>query len=268
MDTEISNLGLFYFSIIVCGPLLLGAIYTLNFYSDIKVDRISTIKKDVIMSKQPFATGKVKPLEGILFAGVLIGLGLMASWIINFCVFLLAVVGVIIGIIYSFPPRLKDLPFGDIIANSVSAGFICYAMGWCTLKGFSEVPILRAAWFMCLIASTYLLTVIIDFDSDKKAGLRTTTTFLGVEKSIKLSFSIYIASLIFYILILLNSPPFHYFLLIPFLIKSSHGYCKVYRDPSLEKVYRLGEKAVKACVVVLLLLMILYPFLSLLGRRV
>jgi 4-hydroxybenzoate polyprenyltransferase len=226
------------------------------------VDRISSVKKDVLMSKQPFVTGEVSPFKGLLLAAILMILGLTLSWIINLQIFLLSLALLALGIIYSLPPRLKDVPFGDVITNSVSAGFICYAAGWCTSRNFAQISFLPVFWFTSLIASTYLLTVIIDVEYDKKAGLNTTAKVLGVKKTVTLSFTVYVVSLALYTLLLINKPKIHYIILIPFLLTSPYSYYKVYKQPTSENVYKLGESAVKKCLILVLILALLGTFLS------
>jgi len=255
------NLGLAYLLVVIYGPLLLGSIYILNFYSDIEVDRITTIKKDVMMSKQPFVTGKIRPSEGLLFATLLLVSGLVLSFMINLQVFLLSLASAIVGILYSLPPRLKDLPFLDIVTNSFSAGFICYTSGWCASRSLVTIPVLPIAWLTSLIASTYLLTVIIDYEPDKKTGLRTTATILGVRRSAALSAIIYCISMISYASVATSDAKLHYLLPLPFLLLSPYGYYKVLKAPTPEKAYKLGKLAVEACVVVLLLLLLISPIL-------
>ena len=112
----------------------------LNFYSDIEVDKISKVTKDIKMSEQPFVTGEVSHKEGLTLAVVLITLGLFLSYTINIQFFIISIIFVFIGIVYSFPPRLKQIPFADVFANSF-AGSICYMAGWVIFKDFFEISI-------------------------------------------------------------------------------------------------------------------------------
>jgi len=263
IDSGFSSLDLVYLSMLIYGPLLLGGIYVLNFYSDIEADKLSDVTKDVAMAKQPFVTGKVKPTEGLILAALLLGSGLFLSLMINLQVFLLSLFLVFIGIIYSFPPRLKDMPFGDIAANAISGGLICYAAGWCAFNDISNIPIYPILWLVSLIAAAYLLTVIIDIEADRRAGLRTTAVVLGVKNSIRLSFLTCIPSLIFYVLILLTQIKIAYLLILPLLIQSPLGFYKAYRKPS--RIYRLAKLAIISSLISIIALLLFYSIISILG---
>lgn len=265
-DAGFNSIQSVYWLLLILGPLTLGGIYTLNFYSDREVDRVSNVVKDVVMSKQPFVTGKVKPLEGLLFATALLSTGLVFAWLTDIEVFVLVVILIVIGIIYSFPPRLKAVPFGDVLANSMGAGFIPYAMGWSLFKDVLSMSFLPPLWLTLLIASTYLLTVIIDMESDRKAGLNTTAVCLGVGGTIRLSFAIYLFSLLAYATVLIEKPSLAYLLLLPFLARSPYAYYKLYKNPN--QVYHVAKRAVQCSVIGVILILSVYSLLNLLGISV
>lgn len=265
IDAGFKSLGYVYLMLLIYGPLLLGGIYTLNFYSDVEVDKRSNVVKDVIMAKQPFASGQVGGPEGIMFASILILLGLSLSLLINLSVFLLALLSTFIGVIYSFGPRLKDRPFGDIIANSLAAT-ISYLAGWSACDSLNNVSIYPLLWIFCLVAATYLLTVLIDIEADRKVGLTTTAIFLGINKSFKLSFAIYIVSILFYIKVLIHQPSVAYILMSPFLlIKGLSSYSKRLRGTSLNDIYQLAKKATISSAISVVFLLILYTSLATMG---
>lgn len=258
IDAGFSSLLLVYFSFLTI-ILPLSGIYILNFYSDINADKFNKVKKDIKMSEQPFITGEVKPLEGILLAGIFLTTGLFFSWIVNLNLFLLVLILILIGIFYSFPPRLKSIPFCDVFTNATSAS-LCYVVGWVTFRSIYEISILPVIWIFLLIVSIYLLTLIVDMKGDKKAGLRTTAVFLGVKKTIKLSFFVYIISLFFYILVLATKLNLAYILLLPFFAKSITIYYKLLKDPLL--AYNVAKKAVVSSWVAVVLLILLYSSFS------
>ena len=140
IDSGFSPLSDVYLALLIYGPLLTGGIYVLNFYSDIKVDKKSKVTKYIKMSEQPFVTGEVSHKEWLILAIILIALGLFLYYAINIQFFIISVISVFIGIIYSFPPRLKQIPFADIFANSL-AGSLCYIAGWVIFKDFFEISV-------------------------------------------------------------------------------------------------------------------------------
>lgn len=262
IDSGFSSLNSVYLAFLIYGPLLLGGIYILNFYSDIEVDKISKVTKDIKMSKQPFVTGEVSRQEGLVFAIVLIFLGLFLSSAINLQFFIVSAISIFIGIIYSFPPRLKQIPLADVLANSLTVS-LCYVAGWVIFKDFFEISIYPLLWIFFLIASTYLLTVIMDINEDRQLGIRTTAVFLGVKKTMQLSFWLYLISIIFFIIILIKQINLAYLLLIPLIIKSPYTFYKLHKDNS--QVYNVGKKSVLKSIIGILVLLFVYSFLSIIG---
>ena len=200
--------------------LIFGPIHIINHYSDIEVDKKAVHKKDLDLSKQPFLTRKITKSGGILTSIVLWSLGLVGAYIINFYFFILSILGSILGIFYSLPPRAKGMPLFDVLFNS-TGGSISYLAGWSLGDNPSNVPIFSMAWLFFLMASTYLFTVSVDYEQDKKTRTKTTVVFFGLNKTIKLSVSFFLISLIFFVLMFFNYElSYIYYLLIPFWVYS------------------------------------------------
>ena len=262
IDSGFSSLSDTYLALLIYGPLLAGGIYVLNFYSDIEVDKISKITKDIKMSEQPFVTGKVSRKEGLIFAVILMASGLFLSYAINVQLFIISIIFVFVGIIYSFPPRLKQIPLADVFANSF-AGSLCYIAGWVIFKDFFEISVYPVLWIFFLIASTYLLTVIIDIDEDRQSGIKTTAVFLGMKKTVQLSFYLHIISVILFIIVLTKQLSLAYLFLIPLMIKSPYSFYKLCKDNS--RVYSVGKKSVLKSIMGIFVLLFIYSFLSIIG---
>lgn len=262
IDSGFLSLGSVYLALLIYGPLLTGGIYVLNFYSDIEVDRISNVVKDIEMSKQPFVSGEVSRKEGLFLAAILIIMGLFLSYAIGAQVFIIGVVFTFIGIVYSFPPRLKQIPFADVFANSF-AGCLCYVVGWIIFKDFVEMSIYPLLWIFFLIASTYLLTVIMDVKEDKQSGLRTTAVFLGVKKTVQFSFWLCIVSVIFFIVTLINQANLAYVFLTPLIIKGPFSFYKLSKDNS--QVCRVGKKLILKSIIGISILVFIYSLFSIIG---
>ena len=248
-----------FLAFLIYGPLLSGGIYVLNFYSDIEADRASKVIKDIKMSEQPFATGEVSRREGLIFAFVLIFLGLLLSRAINAQFFIISAVCVFFGIIYSFPPRLKQIPFTDVFTNSFVCG-LCYLAGWTVFKDLFEMPIYPFFWIFFLIASTYLLTVIMDIEEDRKMKIKTTAVFLGAKKTAALSFWLQVISIVFFVVALLKQQSLAYFLLAPLIIKGPRSFYKLSKDNS--RVCDVGKKSVKKSIAGIFILLFIYSVFS------
>jgi len=251
-------------ALVIFGPLLLGGIYMINFYSDIEADRKSSVTKDVRMADQPFASGEISPRAGLLTAVALITVAFVLAAFVN-TPFLIASVYVgLILTIYSMPPRLKERPFADIFANSTTAGFASYAAGWFLFQTPNSIPIYPLIWVTLLVAATYLLTVIIDVEDDKRSRLTTTATVLGTKKALIISTVIYFASFLFYLVTLITRwSTLAYWILLPPLLKSPFSYFKLYKNPN--RVYHLAKKAVMSAGIGLLVLIVFYTLLAIIG---
>lgn len=93
---------------------------------------------------------------------------------------------IILGILYSIPKiRLKDSPFGGLIANAVAYGFLIPWMvsadSAAVLPGISMIP------YFLAIAAGYLLTTIPDLEGDAATGKRTLAVILGPKAALMLA---------------------------------------------------------------------------------
>jgi 4-hydroxybenzoate polyprenyltransferase len=85
---------------------------------------------------------------------------------------------VILGILYSVPGvRLKDSPFGGLIANAVAYGLLIPWMISDLVSG--EYPVTGMIPYFLAIAAGYVLTTIPDHDGDLATGKRTMAVILG-----------------------------------------------------------------------------------------
>lgn len=261
IDGGFSNLSRVAVGFLIYGPLLLGGIYMINFYSDARFDQMSSVAKDIKMSAQPFATGEIKPASGLLVACCLQILGVVLSAYINLQLLFVSIYTAIVLTIYSIPPRLKEKPFGDIFANATTAGAASYVAGWSLFQDLRLVSPISMIWVTLLVAATYLLTVTIDIEDDRKVGITTTGTYLGQKMTVKVSTAIYFLSLLFYfVALIMHWTTLAYWILLPPLLKSISTYVKLYRDPS--RVAHVAVRAVQSATLGGLAVLSLYVFLA------
>lgn len=112
-----------YGLIVVC--LAASTNYVINEILDAKFDRLHPTKKD-----RPLASGRVKVswAYGIWVSLMLISLYL--AWTINTEFFLVIILFILQGLAYNIPPvRTKDIPFLDVITESVNNP-IRLLLGW------------------------------------------------------------------------------------------------------------------------------------------
>jgi len=87
---------------------------------------------------------------------------------------------VLLGIAYSLPPiRLKDRPFGGLLANAVGHGtLVCY-LGFALSRPDVVPPWGVSSSYALAVAGLYVLTTIPDRAGDRKSGKMTISTRFG-----------------------------------------------------------------------------------------
>lgn len=157
------------------GILLLAFGFSVNNFFDVKEDREKgEIKKVLIQNKKNFFLS-ISPGLLSLFFSTYFGLK----------IFLFVLAAGLIGFFYSAPPlRMKSRPFLDLISHGLFAGALIFLF---PLLIFSP----KLTLFHYLIAfSIFYLSAMLetrnhleDYQSDFRAGLKTTVCFLGYENS-------------------------------------------------------------------------------------
>ena len=153
---------------------------TLNFYADVPADRVHDgLYKDQDISRQPFATGEMGPMETVvLFAGLGAGCVFFSFMVnIRFAFFMLGAV-LLLGILYSHPWfRFKEKPVLDIVTNATGAVLILFAgMAVVSKDNPPFIPILFGWVFS---ATMYMPSVANDVPFDAEAGYRTSGVVFG-----------------------------------------------------------------------------------------
>jgi len=156
------------------GSLFLAFGFSVNNFFDVKED---FYKGDFKLIKRNPRSFFLSVLPGIV--------GLLICYFIGFEVFLFSFFALLLGFFYSAPPlRFKSRPFLDLISHGLFAGFLIIIFPFLFFeKHFSNFHFLIAFSFFYLSVMYEMRNHIEDFDSDLKAGLKTTACYLGYEKS-------------------------------------------------------------------------------------
>jgi len=163
---------------VIVGVLLLAFGFSVNNFFDIKEDREKgEIKSLLIQNKKNFLLS-VSP--GIL--------ALFLSSYFGTKLFLFVLVAGLIGFFYSAPPlRTKSRPFWDLISHGFFAGALIFLFPLLIFR--PELTLFHYS----IAFSVFYLSVMLemrnhweDYQSDFRAGLRTTACFLGYKNSEKL----------------------------------------------------------------------------------
>lgn len=220
--------------LVIWGPLLLGSVMSLNFYSDIRTDSFNKFSKDVSLKSQPLAANKISKPKVLIFSAYLSVAGLIASFFLGFTFFMVSLIFFLLQAAYSVGPRLKSVPFADVLDNGASAALSYLAP---MILAGSMPQLANSLWVFFLICAFFVISAALDFAADKKAGSRTVAVALGVRKATILGFALYLVSLPFYIMSLGR---LHYYLIIPAIIIALALYCGVVLGRSIERFIRMA----------------------------
>lgn len=168
-----------FYAIII---LLFGFGFSVNDCFDTKEDKLVKDKKN------PVALQKISLKNALIFSMLLAILALALSSLFGTKVFLLCLGSTLLGFFYSSPPlRIKSRPWLDLLSHGLFAGVFIFL-----------IPLLIFAKELTLVHyligfSIFYFSIILelrnhieDYETDKKANLKTTVCIFGLEKSEKL----------------------------------------------------------------------------------
>lgn len=167
----------------VAGLLIALGIYISNDVADIKTDIANLVDR-------PIARGEVLERDALTLTAILYTMGLVLSLTINVTTFILCLIGVILGISYSFSPiQLKRRFLLKQIAVA-SGGLISSLTGGAAVNSISS-----SVFFAGFIFFTYAMAVVPivdlgDIIGNGKEGRRTLPIVWGPEYTIRLAIAI------------------------------------------------------------------------------
>lgn len=169
------------------------------FSSGSMINNVFDIKNDVFARKPIVKVFKyVSKNEMLIVSFIMSIISLILLYIfINKYVFLLGLLIVIIGLIYSTPPiRLKTKPPLDCIMNA-AGGTIPFFMGWMVNSTTIAIEmVIYGLIIFLVILHTFFFFTTIDIESDKKMGIKTSCNILGRKKSLITGVLIFIICII------------------------------------------------------------------------
>jgi len=98
---------------LIFGPLIYGGLYSINDIIDLDNDKKHPKKRN-----RPLASGKISVRGLSIFALLLIFSGLLLAYNLNFNVFVIGLVFIVINLLYS--TVFKKIPYVDILANGIT----------------------------------------------------------------------------------------------------------------------------------------------------
>ena len=165
-------------ALLVLGPLLGGSLMVTNDYYDRAIDVFNPKK-----ARSPLVRGTATPERARAWMlGLSIG-AIALAFIVDAWFGVAVAFGVALSFAYSAPPvRLKARPLGDVAVNAFGYGALTLLAGW-WLGGGLGIPWGPLLIVVLAITAGYVPTVMMDRDSDARAGLRTTAVTLGLRGS-------------------------------------------------------------------------------------
>lgn len=183
-----------------------SGIFILNQYIDYEEDRKNYLKKDL-----PIASGKIRPIIGLLLSGSFVLISLMGAFFASLSLFFLFIFFILIWVGYSTPPVcFKRRPLLDIIVCGFGSGVLPFLIGlqvsnqltmdlhlsW-MLKRYQDALFVAVPLFLIQSAGQ-LFQVAGDYEADLIANINTFAVKYGKKNSLIL--------ISFFLLITMNLP--------------------------------------------------------------
>ena len=156
----------FLFLCFVFAHFIAGGLYVLNDVNDRKMDRQNPEKAD-----RPIASGRITPVQGLVFSLILLSIGCFLALQISFIHFVFALALIFLQIIYSVPPvRLKESSI-DLLFSGPLNHMIRFAAAWILFKPAIQMPIFLITSLFILYSVSYLYYKLIDKEITPKKSV-------------------------------------------------------------------------------------------------
>ncbi len=227
--------------VFVSALLYVGYAFSINNCFDVDTDGKNPRKK----LKNPVLCNELKRTEAIIFSALIMSVGVLTvALTLNREMFLTYLLMILLATVYSVPPRLKSKPFADVISHGVFFGMLPVLFG-----AFYDHIITTREFYVSLSLFFYscflqMRNLLEDYESDAMAGLKTTPTILGINKSVVTGLSAGVWSIIILIKLMTS-----YYLCIAVLLVSL--FCFMKKIKEIDRI--LDLTMVVLCVSVLLL---------------
>jgi geranylgeranylglycerol-phosphate geranylgeranyltransferase len=197
LNLPILNIFLTFFTAL----FLEASTFALNDYYDLEIDRINK------RIDRPLVRGDLSPKTALNLFFLLFPLGLLCSYFVNMTCFLIALITALISVLYDAKMKKIKLIGNFYIAYIMAIPFV---FGGATVIGnneFSLGAINPVIYIIALIAflvglGREIMKDVMDFEGDKRQGVKSLPRYLGVRKSNGIAAIFYLCA------IALSFPPF------------------------------------------------------------
>ncbi|WP_048811136.1 UbiA prenyltransferase family protein [Thermococcus gammatolerans] len=163
----------------LAGVLFVWYAFSINNCFDVDTDSKNPVK----VKKNPIASGELSFSEGLAISALLAVTGLGLALTTNGTAFAVYVAMLILATLYSAPPRLKARPVVDVLSHGLFFGGLPFIYGALIDGNLSEAEILMATGITLYSFALELRNHLSDYESDLRAGLRTTPIVIGKGRS-------------------------------------------------------------------------------------
>ncbi|HEX7745789.1 MAG TPA: UbiA family prenyltransferase [Micromonosporaceae bacterium] len=151
---------------VVLGPLVWGAVLTVNDLHDLPSDRHNPRK-----ATAPLVTGVLTEADLRRCHRWCVGVAVAVAATIGPAFVVGTAVVLLLGWLYSAPPvRLKGRAGADITVNALVVGVLSPVAGWSLHRPVEDYPVEMAVLGLLLAAALYVPTTVMDFAADAVAG--------------------------------------------------------------------------------------------------
>jgi len=178
---------------VIVGPLIAGSTLAYNAYTDVRVDLFNPRKAHLA-----YVAGWISPQIVVNLARGLVALGLLLSPLLGWEFTVLIAITVLLSFLYSYPKaKLKSFAGGDVLVNMIGLGVFIPLAGWAASGvSISQFPMWYLLPILFALGSLYCLTLVPDYEADRKAGYVTLAVALGQKPVVWLGFALLVASVV------------------------------------------------------------------------
>ncbi len=156
--------------------------FALNDYYDLEIDRINK------RTDRPLVRGDISPKTALYSFYILFPLGLICSYFVNLTCFVIALITALLSVLYDVKMKKIKLVGNFYIAYIMAIPFIFGGAAVLKNDGFSLENINPVIYIIALIAflagsGREIMKDVMDFEGDKKLGVKSFPKYIGARKS-------------------------------------------------------------------------------------
>ncbi|MEK6959523.1 MAG: UbiA family prenyltransferase [Nanoarchaeota archaeon] len=185
---------------------LWSGLYALNDWTDWKIDLIHPVKRN-----RPIPSGKVSPLQGLIFAVLLVLISFGIAFALNKALLVVCLFAMVVNqYLYTIEPfRFKSRKGLDMISGSMVNPFFRYMSGLVLFVPpaalFSQItPILPLLFVIGIQFSGYSLYRLFSKSHDKLVHMKSTVALVPEQKVKLMSYSVILIAVVSYMLMFIN----------------------------------------------------------------